>query len=252
MAKPAADSIPPEWMVSIKAEAGEAGDVSNYLGVHFDAETAWDWYDHVEPPVIGDYVSVSFPHNDWYVNPQRYTVDLRPPEQTIEWEFEVRTNIPRETVAVQLSGLEDIPEQYQIQLLDLDLNEIIDDTYGSFSFVSGPGDISERHFRLTVTTDEFTEPGEPETVPAAFLTATTYPNPFNSQTTIEYTLAEPVEVTISVFNSVGQQVMRQIEGPQPAGTHTFVFDASDLTTGTYFYRVETGPSTVAGKMLYMK
>jgi Tol biopolymer transport system component/formylglycine-generating enzyme required for sulfatase activity len=89
-------------------------------------------------------------------------------------------------------------------------------------------------------------------IPTEFLTATAYPNPFNPQTTIQYKLTEPSKVAISVFNSVGQQVLRHDAGTQDAGTHSFIFNASELTTGTYFYRVETGPSTAAGKMLYMK
>ena len=123
IAKPAADSIVPEWMVAIRATAGDAGDVSNYFGVHPGAANEWDRYDHVEPPVIGDYVSVSFPHDDWEEYPQRYTVDFRPPDMTLEWEFDVRTNIAQEMVAVQFTGLEDIPEKYHVQIFDLDLND---------------------------------------------------------------------------------------------------------------------------------
>jgi Tol biopolymer transport system component len=247
-----------DWMVTIKASAGDAGDVSNHLGVHPAAETEWDRYDHVEPPAIGDYVSVSFPHSDWEENPQSYTVDFRPPGNTLEWNFDVTTNIGGETVAVQLAGLNDIPDGYHTQIYDLDMNEMIDETHGSFSFVTGlsrnsGGDkISERHFRLVVTNDEFSEPEEFISKPQEFLTATVYPNPFNPQTTIQYKLSEPSKVSISVFNSVGQQVLRHDAGAKDAGTHSFIFNASELTTGTYFYRVETGPSTAAGKMLYMK
>ncbi|MFC1538249.1 T9SS type A sorting domain-containing protein [Candidatus Latescibacterota bacterium] len=249
--KPGVDYVNSEWMLSIKAAAGEASDISTHLGVRSDAETEWDRYDHVEPPGIGEYVSVSFPHSDWEENPYNYTVDFRPPGNTLVWDFDVKSNIVGEMVVVQFAGVEKLPEEFHVILYDLDMKEMIDNTYGSFSFVSGKG-ISERHFRLVVSTDEISEPEYFASEPKAFLTVSCYPNPFNPQTTIQYELSELSDVTISVFNSVGQQIVRHNAGSKEIGIHNLIFDASDFTTGTYFYRVEAGQSAVSGKMLYMK
>jgi outer membrane protein assembly factor BamB/Leucine-rich repeat (LRR) protein len=239
------------WRLSIRASAGEAKDTANYLGVRSDAKVEWDSYDHVEPPPIGKYVSVNFPHNDWEKYPFAYTVDFRPPEDTITWDFNVKTNIPKETVVVQLSDLDDVPDEYNVRIYDLDMGSLLDAENSSFSFVSGKN-LTERHFRIVVSTTD--EPGSEEftSKPKAFITASNYPNPFNPQTTIQYELAEKGNVTISIFNSVGQKVVLYDAGQKEPGKHEFVFDASNLTTGIYFYRVDAENNHATGKMLYMK
>ncbi len=61
-----------------------------------------------------------------------------------------------------------------------------------------------------------------------------------------------VKATISVFNAPGQQVKVYNLGQKNQGVHEFIFDASYLTSGIYFYRVNDGYDSVVGKMLYMK
>jgi len=93
---------------------------------------------------------------------------------------------------------------------------------------------------------------EPAPAPDEFLSVSVHPNPFNPQTTLSYELSQPAEVTISIYNALGQQVRRYAAGMLKQGTHETVFDAADLTSGVYLYRIEAGYSVVTGKMLYMK
>ena len=65
-------------------------------------------------------------------------------------------------------------------------------------------------------------------------------------------MSHPGNVTVMVFNAVGQQVKVYDVGHKNQGVHEVMFDASDLTSGIYFYRVESGYAYVTGKMLYMK
>ncbi|MFC1561009.1 SUMF1/EgtB/PvdO family nonheme iron enzyme [Candidatus Latescibacterota bacterium] len=239
------------WMLTIEASAGEAKDTANHFGVREDASTEWDQYDHAEPPPVGEYVSVAFPHNEWEQYPYDYTVDFRPPESTISWYFNVKTNILQETVVVQFSGTEHLPGEYSVEIYDLDMENILDDEYNSFSFVSGKS-LTERHFKLVVSSSQEPEPEEHISKPERFVIANCYPNPFNTQTTIQYELSKPGKVTISIFNVVGQQVQVHDAGYKDKGTYEFMFDASSLTTGIYFYRVDGGYGSVTGKMLYMK
>ncbi|MGE5352120.1 MAG: choice-of-anchor V domain-containing protein [Acidobacteriota bacterium] len=65
-----------------------------------------------------------------------------------------------------------------------------------------------------------------------------YPNPFNPATTISYSIPKQSQVRLVVFNSIGQEVKTLFSGIQSAGNHSVNFDASDLTSGIYFYSIE--------------
>jgi ligand-binding sensor domain-containing protein len=89
--------------------------------------------------------------------------------------------------------------------------------------------------------------------PAAILQiAMPYPNPFNPSTVIRYELGLPGRVTLTVFNALGQQVRRFDLGRKDRGAHEYRFDGSKLTSGVYFYRVETEKAAATGKMLLVR
>jgi polyhydroxybutyrate depolymerase len=79
-----------------------------------------------------------------------------------------------------------------------------------------------------------------------------YPNPFNPSTQIQYALPEATQVTLEVFNSVGQKVMELVNGQQSAGYHTATFHASGLSSGVYFYKLSTSSFINTKKMLLIK
>ena len=89
-------------------------------------------------------------------------------------------------------------------------------------------------------------------VPLEFALAQNYPNPFNPSTTIRYGLPERSHVTLTVFNSLGQQVATLVEGEREAGHHDVVFDASHLASGVYLYRLVAGEFVQTRKLLLMK
>jgi len=76
-------------------------------------------------------------------------------------------------------------------------------------------------------------------VPAAFFLDQNYPNPFNPATTIRYGLPVRTTVSLSVYNALGQRVAAVADGEQDAGIHEVRFDASALSSGVYFYRIQT-------------
>ncbi len=79
-----------------------------------------------------------------------------------------------------------------------------------------------------------------------------YPNPFNPSTNIRYELKETANVTISVYNMLGQEVARLVDGQRSAGIHTVTFDASNLSTGLYIYRLNVAGKLYSKKMLLAK
>jgi len=79
-----------------------------------------------------------------------------------------------------------------------------------------------------------------------------YPNPFNSSTTIRYALPQRSHVTLSVFNTLGQQVATLVNGEVEAGYHELHFNAGSLASGLYIYRLSASSWTQTRTMLFIK
>jgi hypothetical protein len=79
-----------------------------------------------------------------------------------------------------------------------------------------------------------------------------YPNPFNPSTTIRYGLPNRSHVTLTVFNTLGQQVAQLVNAEMDAGYHEATFDAKGLASGVYFYRIKAGDFVQTRKLLLQK
>jgi serine protease len=81
-------------------------------------------------------------------------------------------------------------------------------------------------------------------LPEAYGLRQNYPNPFNPSTRIDYDLPEATRVTITVYDIMGREVARLVDGIMEAGSHSVVWNASYVANGVYFYRI-TSPEFVA-------
>jgi Carbohydrate family 9 binding domain-like/Secretion system C-terminal sorting domain len=79
-----------------------------------------------------------------------------------------------------------------------------------------------------------------------------YPNPFNPVTNISYTIPKPSEVKISVYDFLGREVAILVNGMKPAGTHKAQFDGSNLSSGIYFYKLQSEGTVISKKMILIK
>ena len=78
-----------------------------------------------------------------------------------------------------------------------------------------------------------------------------YPNPFNPSTVLSYSLHDASFVNLTVYDCSGRKVEELIDGWRDAGSHELTFDASNLASGIYFYRLETGDFSAVRKMILM-
>ena len=102
----------------------------------------------------------------------------------------------------------------------------------------------------TVSTNE-------SSIPNQYILDQNFPNPFNPTTQIRFGIPEASNVTLRIYNSVGQLVKTLVDGNMSEGYHQVTWDATDnsgnkLSSGVYFYRITTGTFNQVNKMLLMK
>jgi hypothetical protein len=247
-----------EWTLQIAAKAGAAVDDINWVGARRTAAEEYDEFDLVEPPVIGNYVSVSIPNMNWSDLAMEYTADFRPLGRDLyEWPLKVASNYSNGEVVLEFNGVAKLPAGYETYL--------VDEAYGV-----------ARNLRHNPVY-RFVTVGKPETlqkhsngialVPKAFELSQNFPNPFaakyqQSFTAIRYTLPKSANVTVEVYNMLGQKVRTLVAGQvQAADYYMATWDGRDeagkeVSSGVYVYRLlaesEGGRFTATRKLLLVK
>ena len=89
-------------------------------------------------------------------------------------------------------------------------------------------------------------------IPSKFALLQNYPNPFNPVTTIKYSLPKTGDIHISVYNLLGEEIVRLLNEVQKAGDHQITWDASNFASGIYFYRLQAGDYVQTRKMVLLK
>ncbi|MCD4829420.1 MAG: T9SS type A sorting domain-containing protein [Candidatus Cloacimonetes bacterium] len=130
---------------------------------------------------------------------------------------------------------------------------------GDYAIVGAPydddnGDMSGSAYMFEYSEIAIDEDSE---MPIATTLQAAYPNPFNPTTTIAFSLAEPAQITLCVYNLRGQLVRTLADGLFSAGGHSVVWDGLDthgeaVSTGVYLFRLETGSEVHVSKALLLK
>jgi uncharacterized delta-60 repeat protein len=89
-------------------------------------------------------------------------------------------------------------------------------------------------------------------LPVNYILSQNYPNPFNPVTTIEFQIPKTGLVFLKIYDILGQEIATLIDQPLPAGQHQVQWDASNVSSGVYFYRLKVGDHQAIRKMLLVR
>jgi hypothetical protein len=165
------------------------------------------------------------------------------------WQFEMKlTGTEAEEVNVDLTKF--IANDNTIHL---DLNNISEI---SFNILKGDGDYGsgELYFddiAFSTSVVSFVK-GKKSFIPWQFILCPSYPNPFNSSMSIKYVLPKPSLVDISIYDIQGRLIKKLIETTQDAGSHVVQWQAENLTSGVYLYKITTPDYSAVSKCILIK
>jgi hypothetical protein len=119
-------------------------------------------------------------------------------------------------------------------------------------FIAGASHLGTISYGISESPKPITEVGADKIIPTKFYLAQNYPNPFNPTTTIIFGLPEAGLVDLRIYNILGEEVARLVNGKLEAGYHEVNFDGSNLASGMYFYKLDAGSYSSVKKMLLLK
>jgi photosystem II stability/assembly factor-like uncharacterized protein len=245
-----------DWRIKIALKSNEFFDNSSYLGVSENSEIGLDQSDFKKPHAVGSVPSVYFDKSELDNNYSSYATDIRPPINEFEkWEFQVSAN-PGINVNLKFTEVESVPSNFAVVLVDrvnskcLDLRK--DNTYQFIPVTA------TTKFEILVGYQEYIQEEIGSILPLEFSLGENFPNPFNPSTTIPVSIPEESELTLKVYNVLGQEIKTIFDGPKNVGRHYFKWDGTNylnqqVAAGIYLYRLNTDKGyNFVGKMVLVK
>lgn len=89
-------------------------------------------------------------------------------------------------------------------------------------------------------------------IPIDYSLSQNFPNPFNPETSIRYSIPEQSHVTIKVFDILGREVTTLVDGEKNVGNYEVKFNSKKISSGIYFYRIQAGDFLSTKKMIVLK
>ena len=252
------------WLIRIELRSGEIYDGSASLGVSPKATNSRDNLDYRKPRAPGNLASVFYYRPEWDEGYGIFARDIRQPVKEIEkWDFQV--SVPEEEgnkssrarSSLTFNGIEDVPGKFEVYLIDKNALKSIDLREISRYEFSPVANISK--FEILIGRKQAIDKEIKNLLPEKFSLGNNYPNPFNPETTIPIQLPEKLNISLRVYNILGQCVRTIVNNRvMDAGKYNITFDGKDqsgriLPTGIYIYRIETDKfKNHAKKMIMIK
>ncbi|MDI6781501.1 MAG: carboxypeptidase regulatory-like domain-containing protein [bacterium] len=225
------------WQVGLSVSAGSRQDTANIspcFGVHPDACPMLDMVDRLEPPEPqGGFVTLYFTHPEEKIF-DRFDWDIRPPADSIDWEFEVKTNLSGEDVSITWDrGC--LPQGYNLMLIDRDTQtSVIMGKENGYTYTSrSDNNLSVRHFMVQATKAE-----PVHGVVDGFGELKIYPNP--ATTSPMHFIGFSGKANIKIFTLTGELV-KDVSGIESGDDWKLDNDNHELVaSGLYFYIISDG------------
>ena len=246
-----------DWKVLFEVAAGSAHDIAIF-GVDSNATDQFDVaFDVPKPPESPnpENVLISFNHPDW--NPvlgDMYLADIRSPLEdpsVKEWEIQLSSTIEDSLISLSWT-LDSFPEDMALTIENgTDDIDLLQQTSIEIPFSSEIITLIVRAEKSPVSV------AGGNVTPTEFALYQNFPNPFNPSTTIRYGLPEDSNVSLVIYDVLGNNVQTLESGRQTAGWYNVVWngqanDGRMISTGIYFARIVAGDYSEVIKMLYLK
>ncbi|MBM4159468.1 MAG: T9SS type A sorting domain-containing protein [Ignavibacteria bacterium] len=245
--------LPPvDWQLKVSYASDINEDPENFVGVAPAATEGFDMLESYKPPLFMDQAFVYFERPEWNQEYSYFSGDYRPSLGDGQvWDFVVR-NPRKSTGTLKFSGVEQVPSDYAIRLVNLsnarpvDLREQNEYSYRTTDVIT--------RFKLIIGKQQFVDRALVDVVPESFELLQNYPNPFNAGTTILFRVPRESRVQLDIVSMLGQKVKTLVEDWLGAGTHSVTWDGADaegrpVASGVYFYRLSSDGQRVQTKKL---
>ncbi|RKX24973.1 MAG: hypothetical protein DRP47_10575 [Candidatus Zixiibacteriota bacterium] len=175
------------------------------------------------------------------------------------WQFDIITNTP-ELVSVENGGQASYANGVQgDHIIIAAASATPNHTLEHIVVQQGAGEVTLDNFvinELSYNTSVILKEGN-GALPATFVLDDAYPNPFNPSTSISFGLPSATNVHLNIYNVLGRKVKMLVSGNYEAGTHVIDWDGTNdagevVSSGLYFYRIETPEYTATKKVVLLK
>jgi hypothetical protein len=252
----AGSMAPGEFVLHLAAQVpgSDARDTHSALGLKNGSAPAIDAFDAPKPPPIGTGIRL-----DIMEGGRAYLHDYKPWDgEGQSWTFSVTGSGITGKARVMLSADGVLPSGSELHVLDLDNENAVSASTYSFD-VDLPVSDQPHHYKVIIGTTSFLEKerqGIP-LVPLAFGLEQNFPNPFNPETRIRYTLGAKSDVSLEIFDALGQKVRTLVEGTEGTGIHEVTWNGMNgsggiAATGVYFCRLRAGSYSAVRKLLLIR
>jgi hypothetical protein len=208
----------------------------------------------MEPPTIGAFVSVYFPHAQDNERVEKMCVDVRPvPTEGEVWDFAVRTNI-RKPVRLAFENIASVPPEFSVMLVDEVLKTTQDVRERGSYVVPAKQTADPSRYKLLAGKPEFIQQqiALNNLIPTSYELSQNFPNPFNPVTTIRYGLPRESHVTLKIYNLLGQEVATLVDGVQQKGYRSVAFGGVGFASGVYLYRLQADGYSSTKRLVLLK